>query len=31
MGNKHSVKLRQTDLNYFRHMTTFSDKEIRMY
>ena len=31
MGNKHAGKLRQTDLDYFRHMTTFSDQEIRMY
>lgn len=31
MGNKHAVKLRRTDLDYYRHMTTFSDKEIRSY
>jgi hypothetical protein len=30
MGNKHSAKLRQADLDYFRHMTTFTDAEIRM-
>ena len=31
MGNRHAVKLRRADFDYFRHMTTFSDKEIRTY
>lgn len=31
MGNKHPAKLRQADLEYFRHMTTFTDAEIRMF
>jgi hypothetical protein len=30
MGNKPLAKLRQDDLDYFRHMTTFTDGEIRM-
>ncbi len=30
MGNKHSAKLRQADLDYLRHVTTFTDAEIRM-
>jgi hypothetical protein len=30
MGNKHSAKLGQADLDYLRHMTTFSDTEIRI-
>jgi hypothetical protein len=30
MGNKHAAKLRQVDLDYFRHMTTFTDAEIRI-
>jgi hypothetical protein len=29
MGNKPLAKLRQVDLEYFRHMTTFTDAEIR--
>lgn len=31
MGNKHAGKLRRTDLDDFRHVTTFTDKEIRTY
>ena len=30
MGNKPPGKLRQADLDYFRHLTTFTDEEIRM-
>ena len=28
MGNKPLTKLRQADLEYFHHMTTFTDAEI---
>lgn len=28
MGNKPPGKLRQADLDYFRHITTFTDAEI---